>query len=142
MIVADTNVILRGIRSRSSASGFVLRGMLDASIAFALTPAMVLEYEDVLKRPGIVPGVSSEDLDVILDALCFRARRTTPFFRFRPVLDDPKDDLVIECAVTAGAYAIVTHDRHFSHPSVAAFGLIALTAQDFVIRHRSERSSP
>ena len=140
MIVADTNVVLRGIRSRSSASGFVLRGMLEASIAFALTPALALEYEDVLKRPNIFPGVSPDDIDVILDALCLRARRTTPFFRFRPVLDDPKDDLVIECAVTAGAYAIVTHDRHFSHPSVAALGLIALTAREFVIRHRSERS--
>ncbi|MBO9097784.1 MULTISPECIES: putative toxin-antitoxin system toxin component, PIN family [unclassified Rhizobium] len=114
MIVADANVILRGIRSRDGASGFVLREMLLGSIPFAMSPAVVLEYEDVLKRPGLAGlYTSAVEIDVILDALCAMATLIQPWFRFRPFLDDPKDDLIVECALAAGANLIVTDDRHF-----------------------------
>ncbi|PZM17129.1 PIN family protein [Rhizobium tubonense] len=144
MIVADANVILRGIRSREGASGFILREMLLGSIPFALSPAVVLEYEDVLKRPGLLgtpPTASTEQIDVILDALCAAANIVSPWYRYRPFLDDPKDDLLIECALAAGARLIVTDDRHFRHPAVARFGLVAISAQEFVVHHRNKRKS-
>ncbi|MBZ5761669.1 putative toxin-antitoxin system toxin component, PIN family [Rhizobium sp. VS19-DR104.2] len=140
MIVADANVILRGIRSRDGASGFVLREMLLRSIPFAMSPAVVLEYEDVLKRPGLAGlYTSAVEIDVILDALCAMATLIRPWFRFRPFLDDPKDDLIVECALAAGANLIVTDDRHFRHPSVSVFGLTALSAKDFVRLYKRER---
>lgn len=135
MIVADTNVILRGVRSPQGASGFVLRGMLSGTIGFAASPAVILEYESVLKRSGALgePAIIADaDIDVILDALCAQAVEVSPSFRFRPFLDDPKDDIFIECALTSGAKLIVTDDRHFRHPAVAAFGLRALSAREFV----------
>jgi predicted nucleic acid-binding protein len=142
MIVADANVILRGIRSRNGASGFILTEMLLGEISFALSPAVVLEYEDVIKRVEILgdpPLLSDMQLNVILDALCARAVLAEPWFRFRPFLDDPKDDLYIECALAVGARVIVTDDRHFQHPSVRKFGLTAMSAQDFVIAVKNER---
>jgi predicted nucleic acid-binding protein len=116
--------------------------MLLGSIAFALSPAVTLEYEDVLKRPGLLgtpPSASGEDIDVALDALCMMAKLNSPWFRFRPFLSDPKDDLIIECALAAGANVTVTDDHHFRHPAVSTFGLTALSAKDFVRRHRLER---
>lgn len=145
MIVADANIILRGIRSRESASGYVLREMLLGGIAFALSSAVVLEYEDILKRRGLLgepPSLSTSEVDVILDALCAKAFLVSPWFRYRPFLDDPKDDLVIECALAAGAGTIVTYDRHFQHPAVSGFGVEAVTAQEFVRRYKSERRAP
>lgn len=142
MIVVDTNVIVRGVRSHEGASGFVLRGMLRGDIAFAASPAVILEYEDVLKRDGILgsPPIASRDqIDAILDVLCFQAHKTSSWYRFRPFLNDPKDDLFIECALSAGARLIVTDDRHFRHPIVPAFGLRAVTAKDFVNELRYER---
>jgi predicted nucleic acid-binding protein len=142
MIIADANVILRGIRSRDSASGFILREMLLGKLSFALSPAIVLEYEDVLKRPGLLgrsTPLNAEDIDIILDGLCAQALLISPWFRYRPFLDDPKDDLFIECALAAGADVIVTYDRHFDHPAVSGFGLVAMSSQDFVRRYKPER---
>ena len=142
MIVADTNVILSGCRSPNGASFVVLRGMLTGEIPFAASPAMLLEYEDVLKRPGMLgrtPAVPPWQIDTLLEALCENAVQTFPWFRFRPFLLDPKDDLFIECALAAGARLIVSGDRHFQHPDVAAFGLHVITASEFVADLRQER---
>lgn len=100
MVVADTNVIVRGVRTKNGASGYVLRGMLTGEIAFAASPAVILEYEAVLKRPGVLGDVEIDEqgIDLILDALCHRAIEAMPRFRFRPFLSDPKDDLFVECA--------------------------------------------
>ena len=142
MIVADTNVILRGVRSHEGACGFVLKGMLRGEIAFAATPAVIFEYEDVLKRNGIMGSspITHGQIDAILDALCSRAVEAHPFFRFRPFLVDPKDDLFIECALAANARLIVTDDGHFRDPVVTAFGLRPVTAKDFVQELRYGRT--
>ncbi|MEF2551185.1 putative toxin-antitoxin system toxin component, PIN family [Aurantimonas sp. A2-1-M11] len=143
MIVADTNVILRGLRSNKGASGYILKAMLTEDVALAATPAVMLEYDDVLKRPSSFEGfgIGAREVNTILDALAMMARETYPRFRFRPFLDDPKDDLFIECALAAGARVIVTDDRHFMHPDVAAFGITPRTASDFVRELRMGRTS-
>jgi predicted nucleic acid-binding protein len=108
--------------------------MLTGETAFAASPAVVLEYEDVVKRPGLLgpsPWISFGEIDAILDALCAMAKPSLPWFRFRPLLDDPKDDLYVECALAAGADVIVSDDRHFSHPIVAALGLKTMGATAF-----------
>lgn len=142
MIVVDTNVILRGVRSNAGASGYILKAMLSGELAFAATPAVMIEYEDVLKRPSSLSGLEIEEwqIDTILNAVAMMAHETHPWFRFRPFLDDPKDDLFIECALAAGVRVIVTDDKHFKHPDVAAFGISPKTASDFVKELRMERT--
>jgi putative PIN family toxin of toxin-antitoxin system len=143
MIVADTNVILRGVRASEGSSGFILRGMLKGEIAFALSPAVVFEYEDVLKRPDTLGDSSKNadgDIEAILDALCARAVLVSPWFRFRPFLDDPKDDIFVECALAAGARWIVTNDKHFRKPDLRRFGVTAISAQDYVREYREKES--
>lgn len=137
MIVVDANVVLGALRSRNGASHVVLRGMLTQRFAFALSPAVVLEYEDVLKRPGLLgpdPWIDEAGIDAILDALCATAVLTLPWFRFRPFLDDPKDDLYVKCALAAGAEIILTHDRHFRKPVLSAFGILAMSPRAFLTR--------
>jgi predicted nucleic acid-binding protein len=56
-------------------------------------------------------GLRWDHIDTILDALCRKAVEVIPHFRFRPFLDDPKDDLFIECALAANASLIVTDER-------------------------------
>lgn len=127
MVVVDANVILSALRSSLGASHVVLRAMLNGELSFAISPAVALEYEDVLKRPGILGShatITASDVDTVLNALLQRARLVSPTFRYRPVLDDPKDDLYIECALSAGAQRIVTNDKHFQHPAVRGFGIV------------------
>jgi putative PIN family toxin of toxin-antitoxin system len=143
MIVVDANVIVSGLRSKNGASHAVLRRMLTGEITFAASPAAVVEYESVIKRPGMLgdgASLSPEDIEQILDAICARAIQVQPWFRFRPFLADPKDDLYVECALAAGARTIITNDKHFRHPAVPAFGLTAKTAGEFIASMKHERN--
>jgi len=144
MIVADANILLGALRSRRGASHVVLRGMLIGEVPFAVSPTVVVEYESVLKRSGILgatPLIGPEQIDSLLDAVCARAKLVEPWFRFRPFLDDPKDDPYIDCALAAGASVILSRDRHFQHPAVAAFGLRAMSAGEYLNERRSAVSN-
>lgn len=144
MNVFDSNVILSALRSRNGASNLILREMISGTISFAVSPAVALEYEDVLKRPSVLgenPWVAHDEIDIILDTVFKRAKLVSPWFRFRPFLQDPKDDLYIECALASGARTIVTSDRHFNLPVVGAFGLSVVKAGEFLAEFR-KRSRP
>jgi len=135
MIVVDANVVLSGLRSRNGASNAVLQEMVTGGIEFALSPAIALEYEDVLKRPGLlgpVSWISTDEIDVVLDAIFAGATLIAPWFRFRPFLDDAKDDMYVECALAAGAQMIISNDRHFKHPALSHFGLRSIKAGDYL----------
>lgn len=71
---------------------------------------LVLEYEDALLRHAPVTGLSRRDVDVILDYFCSVAHLQEIFFLWRPLLPDPKDDLVLELAVAAGCRTVVTYN--------------------------------
>ena len=142
MIVADANVVLRAFRSRNGASHAILQRMLRGDIEFAASPAIIFEYEAVLTRDGALgnhPVFSRAEIEIVLDAICARALTVQPWFRFRPFLADPKDDLYIECALAARVGLIVTDDRHFRHPAVAAFGLKVLSAAQYVAQYPKQR---
>jgi predicted nucleic acid-binding protein len=141
--VVDANVVLRAFRSRNGASFLILRRMLTGELPFAVSPAVALEYEDVVMRPGLLgpnPTVSRQEIEQVLDAVFAKAVLVSPWFRFRPFLNDPKDDLYVECALAAGAGTIITDDRHFQHPAVSAFGLTAIKARDFVAHNYQGKS--
>ena len=92
----------------------VLNNMLSGETRFALSTALFLEYEDVLKRLGILGSdnsVSNDQIDVILNGLSRMAVKVSPWFRFRPFLKDPKDDHLIECAFAAHARIILSGDK-------------------------------
>lgn len=75
----------------------------------AVSVPLVLEYEDALLRHR--GGLRAEDVGDVLDYICSVARHQRIFFLWRPLLRDPKDDMVAEVAVAAGADAIITHNR-------------------------------
>ena len=138
MIVVSTNTIIKAFRTRDGASHALRHAARSGGIR--ALPTFMLEYEDVLKRPGLLgtyPAISAPDVDEILDALCIQARRVSPWFRFRPVLDDTKDGHVVECALAAPApCAIVRQDRHFRHPHGHVFGLQVIGVAYYVSRIR------
>ena len=93
MIVVDVNIILAALRSSLGASHVVLRAMLNRQLSFAMSAAVALEYEDVLKRTGILgqySPITSADVDTVMNALLQQARLVSPAFRYRPVLVTPR----------------------------------------------------
>jgi predicted nucleic acid-binding protein len=109
--------------------------MLTGEVPFAVSPAVVLEYEAVIKRPGILgskPWLSGREIDQLLDAICAMAVPALPWFRIRPLLRDPDDDMYVECALATGAGIIVSNDRDFDHPMLPVLGLRVVSAGEFV----------
>lgn len=92
---------------------------------------LVLEYEEVAKRPGLALELSVEAVDAVIDYLCAVSNRREVFFLWRPFLKDPKGDMVLELAVAAGADTIVTFNlKDFA--GTETFGLRAVTPQVFL----------
>jgi putative PIN family toxin of toxin-antitoxin system len=127
-LVLDTNVLVAALRSRRGAS-FELLSRLgkESGLELNLSVPLVLEYEEVAKRPGTVPGLSSEDIDAVIDYLCAVSKHREIFFLWRPHLKDPKDDMVLELAVAAGADIVTFNLKDFS--GTETFGVRALTPQ-------------
>ena len=69
-LVVDTSVMVAALRSKRGASNKVLRLIGLGSLTLSISVAAVLEYEDVLLRPGKVPGFTTEQLQSFLDDIC------------------------------------------------------------------------
>jgi len=90
---------------------------------------LVLEYEDVLSRPEF--GFSTSETVDFVDYLCSIANRHNVYYLWRPYLNDPKDDMVLELAVTAGCSHVVTFNiSDFSN--VLPFGIRAVRPGEFL----------
>jgi predicted nucleic acid-binding protein len=78
-----------------------------------VTTVLFLEYEAVLMRPDqcAVHGLSSLELDRFLAGLALLSEPVDVHFLWRPQLNDPKDEMVLEAAINGRADALVTHNR-------------------------------
>ncbi len=125
-IIIDTNVIVSAMRSRRGASFKLLSLLRSGAYFLAISVPLVLEYEDVLGRNPETSPISPVAADDILDQICAAAERYDIHFLWRPILRDPKDDHVLELAVTSQSQYIVTYNqKDFSE--VARFGIKVVT---------------
>ncbi len=132
-MVLDTNVLVAGLWSREGASFRVLEQVRLGRIRPALSVALVLEYEMVLKHRAGELNLAAHDIDAILDYLCAVGHRQMIHFLWRPTLRDPGDEFVLELAVAAGCRWIVTHNvRDFAEAE--RFGVAALAPAQYLKR--------
>ena len=113
----DTCVVVTAFRSRNGASRVVLDWVGDRLLVPLLTPALLLQYEDVLKRPEQLRAsrLTPEQVNEILAALASAAEPVTIHYTWRPQLRAAGDELVLEAAVNGRADALVTYNvRHFA----------------------------
>ena len=124
----DSSVIGSAFRSRLGASSRLLGLVDDGCLVPLATPALFLEYEDVLKRPEqrAVSGLSLADVDVALAALAARTEPVDVRFAWRPQLADPGDEMVLDAAVNGRADALVTHNLADFATAGPRFGLTLL----------------
>jgi putative PIN family toxin of toxin-antitoxin system len=131
-VVIDTNVILSGLRSQLGASYLLLEAIPKMLFDFCISPALILEYEDALKKhSGKDIPQTPEEIDDILDYLCTVGEHTKIYYLWRPQLSDPKDDLLLELAVAAGAKQVVTFNlRDFKNAK--PFGITPIKPKEFL----------
>lgn len=137
-IVVDTNVLVSALRSQRGWSFDLLERMGTGQFQHVVTVPLVMEYEDVLSREGMVP-LSGAAISDVLDYVCASGLRQRVHFLWRPKLADVRDDMVLEAAFNGQCDAIVTWNvRDFA----AAGALnIEVLSPDLFIKRLLERQS-
>ena len=131
-IVIDTNVLVSALRSQYGASYKLLMLLGGGKFEINISVPLAIEYEEVGKRVvGKRGNLKISDVDDILDYLCSVAHRRQIYYLWRPILIDPKDDMILELAVSAGCEVIVTYNKN-DFKGAEQFGIRILTAQEFL----------
>lgn len=109
----DTDVVVAAMRSPSGASAELLRQIDGGGATMILSVALALEYEAIctLAEHRLASGLNASEVDTYVDGLIGLAEPVKAFFRWRPQLRDPGDELVLEAAVNGQADAIVTFNQ-------------------------------
>lgn len=109
----DTDVVVAAMRSPRGASVELLRQIDGGEAVMLLTVALALEYEAIctLAEHRLASGLSASEAGLYVDGLIGLAEPVKAFFRWRPQLRDPGDELVLEAAVNGQADAIVTFNE-------------------------------
>ncbi|HUO09107.1 MAG TPA: putative toxin-antitoxin system toxin component, PIN family [Phycisphaerae bacterium] len=109
-IVLDTNVLLSGLHSRLGASFALLNKISAGDVGIHLSVPLLLQYQDVLVRNVGKLEVDEATISAAIDRLCAVGTYHQIYYLWRPLLPDPKDDLILELAVAAKCTHIVTHN--------------------------------
>ncbi len=110
-IVIDSNVFISALRSSLGASHRLLSLIGTGRFEICISVPLIIEYEEVAKRQSRQIGLNYTEIDDVIDYICQVANHQTIFFLWRPLLKDPRDDLVLELAVEANCDYIVTFNK-------------------------------
>lgn len=130
-IIADTNVFVSALRSRSGASFRLLELLGTGKFELSVSVPLVLEYETASKRLLGEIALDEADIDNVIDYVCKVAHHQQISFLWRPFLKDVRDDMILELAVSAGCDTIVTYNKK-DFAGVEEFGIRVLTAKEFL----------
>jgi uncharacterized protein len=110
-VVIDTNVVVSANLSDEGLPAAILDLAANKTIRMFVSPAVLAEYEAVLRRPRLKlsPAAVASSLAVIRNI----SRLVKPTRRLAEAADET-DNRFLECAVSAGAdYIITGNTRHF-----------------------------
>ncbi len=130
-VVIDTNVLVSALRSQQGASFHLLQKVGSAQFQPIISPPLCLEYEDVPRRPGLVPGSTEQVIGDFLNYILSECVECRIHFLWRPHLPDPKDDLVLELALAGNAPFIITHNTK-DFRGMESLGIRAVTPDEFL----------
>jgi putative PIN family toxin of toxin-antitoxin system len=130
-IIIDTNVLLAALYSRRGASFKLISLVGQGYFNIVLSVPLFIEYKSIIERNRSKIKLSEEKINDILNYLCLVSQQYEIYYLWRPILKDPKDDMVLELAVTAQCQYIVTYNiKDFR--GVEQFGIEAISAKDFL----------
>jgi putative PIN family toxin of toxin-antitoxin system len=111
-VILDTNVVLTALRSKNGLSRKWLQAALTGKIEMLVSIPLFLEYEEVLKRPEQLTAtrLTVELVNEFLNGLSNVIIPVEISYLWRPQLNDPKDEMILEAAVTGQADWLITYN--------------------------------
>lgn len=135
-LVLDTDVVVAAMRSPTGGSAELLRKIDDGKATMLLSVALALEYEAIctLAEHRLASGLSAPQSNLFVDTLIEMAEPVELYFRWRPQLHDPGDELVLEAAVNGRADAIVTFNERDLREARKSFNIEVLRPGEILRR--------
>jgi len=141
-VVLDTNIIISALYSKRGASYQLLRAAISGELSYSISPLLAFEYEGKINQK-IEEGflrVEKRDSGKILDALFAMATIVWKPIQVRPLLSDPSDDKILECAISTNCTHIITFNtKHFPEAVTALYGIRVMTAGEFLKMWRHKK---
>jgi putative PIN family toxin of toxin-antitoxin system len=110
-VVLDTNVVVSAHLKAGGLEAFILDLALASKLQLYVSPDVLAEYEEVLRRPRF--RIDSKKVTQSLRLIKKRAKNVKPTLTLS-VSPDPDDNRFLECAEAAGAdYLVTGNRRHF-----------------------------
>ena len=138
-ILLDTDVVVAAMRSPRGGSAELLRRIDGGNAIMLLSVALALEYEAkcMLAEHRLAAGLTFPEAAIFVDGLIEMAEPVQSHFRWRPQLQDPGDELVLEAAVNGRASDIVTfNEKHFRNTE-RSFGIAVIRPSEALRRIKS-----
>jgi predicted nucleic acid-binding protein len=129
----DTNVLVAAFRSCRGASFEVFRRLRLGDWTAMVSNHLLFEYEEILKRDAALLGLSLNDVDEVLNAICARAEEWPLTHDWHPILADPDDEPLVQLAVESAARRIVTHNVR-DLQSATRLGVEVLVPREFLAK--------
>lgn len=137
-IVADTNVLVRGILSPTGGSALILEAIKRGRCQFIAARPLLRELYAVLGRPRIARkyGITPKQRKRLVAQLYIRSFFVQPRGHLH-ICRDPKDDYVIEMAILGRATHLVSEDGDLHTPDIVAllqsYGVRVTTVARFLV---------
>jgi len=129
-VVIDTNVLFEGLTRQGGATGLIVDAWLSGLLEVYVSNALAYEYIDVLSRK--LSDSRWSKLQPVLGTLLKTAYFTPIYYSWRPISPDAGDDLVVDCAMNAGAIVITANLKDFRQAE-ESLGLQVMTPIELII---------
>jgi putative PIN family toxin of toxin-antitoxin system len=127
-VVIDTNVFINSIGT-ASPYRWLFDKIISGELTLCISNDIFFEYWEVLETkttPGIAQNIAN--FLVIIPAVQF----VNPFIKWDLIAVDPDDNKFVDCAISARAECIITHDAHFNILKEGTFPSVkAVTPEEF-----------
>jgi putative PIN family toxin of toxin-antitoxin system len=135
IVTADTNILISGIVFPRGKPYQLLELAREGKISLTVSGSILDEMADVLARKF---GWPPEDIVDARQRIQRIARTVTPAVKLDIISEDPPDNRILECAVSAGSDFIVSGDKDLLR--LGRYDAISIvTVADF-LEQRQERS--
>ena len=136
--VLDTDVIIAAMRSPSGASAALLGLIMNKRAIMLASVPLFFEYEAKCTDPvhWTAAGLNRDQAMLFVNGLASLIKPVKTHFLWRPTLNDPNDEMVLEVAVNGQANAIVTFNLKDYGSVPNTFNIDVLNPSDALRRVR------